>query len=135
MAQIPAAVEEKTGTVTRKKKDPKVQVPKEPKIPKEPKVLKEPKPKREAIEMKTVALPAGVILKNTKYVTVFINTDKTKKAWIRGGSIGVTEHIAIAGFKKVSKEDAKKNHLGKTKMVGHINSKEELEETLKALFA
>jgi len=126
--------EQKTGTVTRKTKEPKVQEPKIPKVPKEPKTPKELKPKREAIEMKTVALPAGVILKNTKFVTVFVNTDKSKKAWVRGGSIGVTEHITIAGFKKVSKEDARKNHLGKTKMVGHIKTKEELEEILKALF-
>jgi len=81
-----------------------------------------------------VKAPKGVEVKETKYVQTAVQGEK--RMWMRGSSIGLTHKIAgIKGFKPVSVEDAKKNHLGKTRMLGKITTQEDLDLLVEKFFA
>lgn len=92
---------------------------------------------KETITKKTplkVKPTKGVDVKETKYVLTAVQGEK--RMWMRGSSVGLTHKIAgIKGFKPVSVEDAKKNHLGKTRMLGKITTQEDLDSLVEKFFA
>lgn len=77
--------------------------------------------------------PSTVTIKTTKFVTIASNADK--KLWMRGSTVGLTSEVDVKTLKKVSEEDAKKNHLGKTKMIGRVSSQEELDGIVTKFFS
>jgi hypothetical protein len=81
-----------------------------------------------------VAGPKDVTVKQSKYVTTA--TKGEKRIWLRGSTVGLTHRVTgLKGFKQISAEDAKKNHLGKTRMLGKVNSQEELDDLITKFFA
>lgn len=81
-----------------------------------------------------VSAPKGVTIKETKFLTV-ASIDK-KRMWIRGSAVGLTEKLSgVKGFKYITTEEAKKSHLGKTRMLGKVSTQEELDEVVKKFFA
>lgn len=90
------------------------------------------KPKEKKVPLKVKA-PKGVDVKETKYVITA--TKDEKRMWMRGSSVGLTHKVSgLKGFKQISVEDAKKNHLGKTRMIGKVATQEELDELLTKFF-
>jgi hypothetical protein len=122
----------------RKRKDDaapakKAAAKKEPKQPKEPKAPRAPRAKKAALK---VNAPKGINVKEAAYVTIAATEDKSKKLWIRGSTVGLTEKVTgLKGFKPVTEDDAKKNHLGKTRMLGKVESQEDLDDVVKKFFA
>jgi hypothetical protein len=111
----------------RKRKEESVEK-KEVSKPAKEKVVKE---KKEPLKVKA---PKGVEVKETKYVITAEQGEK--RMWMRGSSVGLTVKTSgLKGFKAVTEEDAKKNHLGKTRMLGKVISQEELDELVKKYFA
>lgn len=81
-----------------------------------------------------VSPPKGVTVKETKFLTV-ASIDK-KRIWVRGSAVGLTEKLSgIKGFKYVTAEEAKKSHLGKTRMLGKVSTQAELDDIVKRFFA
>ena len=55
--------------------------------------------------------------------------------WMRGSSIGMTHKVTgIKGFKRVTAEEAKIKHLGKTRALGKVSSQEELNTLVETYF-
>lgn len=121
MAKKAAAAAKKPETPVKKdKKEAKV-----PAVPKQPRVKKEPL---------KVKAPKGVDVKETKYVLTAAQGEK--RMWVRGASVGLTHKVAgLKGFKAVTEEEAKKNHLGKTRMLGKVTTQDELNELVSKYFA
>lgn len=91
------------------------------------------KSKEKKIPLK-VEGPKDVTVKQSKYVTTA--TKDEKRMWLRGSTVGLTHRVVgLKGFKQISAEDAKKNHLGKTRMLGKVNSQEELDDLITKFFA
>jgi outer membrane biosynthesis protein TonB len=129
-------VEKKEKKPELKKEPKKTEVKKEVKKEKAQKTEKAVSQKavREKKPTLKVNAPKGVTVEETKYLTV-ASVDK-KRMWIRGSTVGLTEKISgFKSFKAVSEEDAKKNHLGKTRMLGKVASQDELNEVVKKFFA
>lgn len=104
------------------------------KVEKVEKVVKQPAKKREKKEPLKIKATKGVTVNETKYVLTAEAGEK--RMWVRGASVGLTHKVAgLKGFKAVTEEEAKKNHLGKTRMLGKVNSQEELNELVIKYFA
>jgi hypothetical protein len=120
------------------KKEKKEKVAKEPKIPKAPKekVAKEPKTPKKKLIYK-ISAPKGVTVEESTFITVAsLDADKKKRIWVRGSTVGLTEKVSgLKGFKSISEDEAKKAHLGRTRMIGKISSQEDLNELVKKFFA
>ena len=130
----PKMVKRKTATPAEKKAADPAPVAKKEKAVKKAAVEKPVKAPK-APKVKLVVKPrTGVKIKETKFVIV-ASTEEGKKMWMRGGTVGLTDKVDVKGFKRVSEEDAKKNHLGKTRMIGHVSSQEELDEVPNKFFA
>jgi len=97
----------------------------------------EAKPEKKLREKKVplkIKAPKGVEVKETKYVATATKDDK--RMWMRGSSVGLTHKVTgVKGFKPVTEEEAKKNHLGKTRMIGKIATQDELNELIEKYFA
>lgn len=97
----------------------------------EDKKERKPREKKKALKLN---VPKGVEVKETKYVVTA--EQGNKRMWMRGSSVGLTVKTSgLKGFKAVTEEDAKKNHLGKTRMLGKVGTQEELDEVMKKYFA
>jgi len=106
----------------------KPEVKKDKKAPVQP---KQPRVKKEPLKIKA---PKGVTVNETKYVVTAEKDDK--RMWVRGASVGLTHKVTgLKGFKPVTEEEAKKNHLGKTRMLGKVASQDELSELVAKYFA
>lgn len=113
-----AAAAKKPETPVKKDKKEKADAPK-PRVKKEPLKIKAPK---------------GVTVNETKYVVTAEKDDK--RMWVRGASVGLTHKVTgLKGFKAVTEEEAKKNHLGKTRMLGKVATQDELTELVTKYFA
>jgi hypothetical protein len=95
------------------------------------KKAKQPRVKKEPLKIKATK---GVTVNETKYVITAEAGEK--RMWVRGASVGLTHKVTgLKGFKAVSEEEAKKNHLGKTRMLGKVTSQDELNELVTKYFA
>jgi hypothetical protein len=75
----------------------------------------------------------GVEVKETKFVLTA--TKDEKHMWVRGASVGLTHKVAgLKNFKPVTEEEAKKKHLGRTRVLGKASSQEELDEIVTKFF-
>lgn len=96
----------------------------------EPKTEKKTREKKIPLKVKA---PKGVDVKETKYVVTA--TQGEKRMWMRGSSVGLTHKVTgFKAFKSVTEEDAKKNHLGKTRMLGKITTQDELNDLIAKYF-
>lgn len=92
----------------------------------------EKKTREKKIPLKVKA-PKSVDVKETKYVVTA--TQGEKRMWMRGSSVGLTHKVTgFKAFKPVTEEDAKKNHLGKTRMLGKITTQDELNDLIAKYF-
>jgi len=108
----------------------KTEVKKAAKKTAEPKVEKKSREKKVPLKVKA---PKGVEVKETKYVVTA--TQGEKRMWMRGSSVGLTHKVTgFKAFKPVTEEDAKKNHLGKTRMLGKITTQDELDNLITKYF-
>lgn len=119
---------------TEQKEEQKPKKEKQQKPVKEKKEKKSQKPKKPELN---IATSKGVITKKTKFLIVAsADGNKKKRLWVRGYTVGLTEKVSgLKNFKAVSEDDAKKNHLGKTRMLGKVESQEDLNEVVKKFFA
>jgi len=127
-----AKVKEPKAVKETKAKEPKVV--KEVKV-KETKAVKVKQPKTPKVELKIVA-PKNVNVKVATFVTTATSDDKTKKLWMRGTTVGLTERVTgLKEFKAVTEEEAKVKHLGKTRCLGKVETQEELDDVVNKFFA
>ena len=98
------------------------------------KVTKVKKEKVARIKKEKLVLKAtGAEVKETKFVSTAKKGEK--RMWIRGSAVGLTVKISgLNNFKAVSEEEAKKGHLGKTRMLGKVSTQEELDEVVAKYF-
>lgn len=120
---------------TTKVEQPKTKAVKETVVKEKPAAV-EKKPKVEKIKLQ-VTVPKGVTVVDKKFiVTASSDENKKKRIWVRGKVVGLTEKVSgLANFKSISEEDAKKNHLGKTRMLGKVSTQEELDQVIGKFFA
>lgn len=120
---------------TTKVEQPKTKAVKETVVKEKPAAV-EKKPKAEKIKLQ-VTVPKGVTVVDKKFiVTASSDENKKKRIWVRGKVVGLTEKVSgLANFKAISEEDAKKNHLGKTRMLGKVSTQEELDQVIGKFFA
>lgn len=117
-------------------KKPEVKAAVKTEVKKVAKKTAEPKTEKKTREKKIplkVKAPKGVDVKETKYVVTA--TQGEKRMWMRGSSVGLTHKVTgFKAFKPVTEEDAKKNHLGKTRMLGKITTQDELNDLIAKYF-
>lgn len=130
----PGQVDPDTGEITGGEDEmAKKSAAKQPKRVKAEKLAtpKVPRVKKEPLKIKALK---GVTVNETKYVVTAEQGDK--RMWVRGASAGLTHKVTgLKGFKPVTEEEAKKNHLGKTRMLGKVTSQDELNELVAKYFA
>ena len=129
---VKKAIKKKTTKKVAKKKARKITEAEKVVVPAVKKAVKV-VPTRVKTPLKIVNIPKDAEIKESKYVTTLVKGDK--RMWMRGSSIGMTHKVTgIKGFKRVTAEEAKIKHLGKTRSLGKVSSQEELNTLVETYF-